>query len=157
MWCITHVCLQVSAGSQIERCQTLQEAMGLYSACSFTQFILIIVYIYIYIINGLTPWCRRPPIKGGQGRGRRRFTHTHRERERDIYIYLDLPVPSKMWDFWNLQVLKGKTRCLVLRLSRPAQNVPHTSFKAEEKQLVRPREVPWPSKRHAFESCCGRL
>ena len=111
--------------------------------------------IYIYIINGLTPWCRRPPIKGGQGRGRRRFTHTHIERE--IYIYLDLPVPSKMWDFWNLQVLKGKTRCLVLRLSRPAQNVPHTSFKAEEKQLVRPREVPWPSKRHAFESCCGGL
>ena len=24
--------------------------------------------IYIYIINGLTPWCRRPPFKGGVAR-----------------------------------------------------------------------------------------
>ena len=40
-------------------------------------------------------------------------------------------------------------------LLRPAQNVPHSSFEAQEKQLVGPREVPWPSKRDAFESCAA--
>ena len=44
-----------------------------------------------------------------------------------------------------------------LRLVRPENNVPHSSFEAQEKQLVGPREVPCPSKRHAFESCCGGL
>ena len=48
----------------------------------------------------------------------------------------------------------SKAAAEVLRLLRPAQNVPHSSFEAQEKQLVGPREVPWPSKRHAFESCC---
>ena len=51
----------------------------------------------------------------------------------------------------------SKAAAEVLRLLRPAQNVPHSSFEAQEKQLVGPREVPWPSKRHAFESCCGGL
>ena len=50
----------------------------------------------------------------------------------------------------------SKAAAGVLRLSRPAQNVPHSSFEAQEK-LVGPREVLWPSKRHAFESCCGGL
>ena len=50
-----------------------------------------------------------------------------------------------------------KAAAEVLRLLRLAQNVPHSSFEAQEKQLVGPREVPWPSKRHAFESCCGGL
>ena len=43
----------------------------------------------------------------------------------------------------------------VLRLLRGAQNVPRSSFEAQYKQLVGPREVPWQSKRDAFESCCG--
>ena len=43
----------------------------------------------------------------------------------------------------------------VLRLLRGAQNVPRSSFEAQYKQLVEPRDVPWQSKRDAFASCCG--
>ena len=45
----------------------------------------------------------------------------------------------------------------VLRVLRLAQNVPRSSFEAQYKQLVGPREVPWQSKRDAFKafkSCC---
>ena len=44
----------------------------------------------------------------------------------------------------------------VLRVLRPAQNVPRSSFEAQYKQLVGPREVSWQSKRDAFESCCAK-
>ena len=39
--------------------------------------------------------------------------------------------------------------------SRRAQSVSRSSFEAQCKQLVGPREVPWQSQRDAFESCCG--
>ena len=48
----------------------------------------------------------------------------------------------------------AKAAAEVLRLWG-LQNVPHSSFEAQEKQLAGPREVPWPSKWDAFESCCG--
>ena len=48
-----------------------------------------------------------------------------------------------------------KAAAEVLRVLRPAQNVPRSSFEAQCKQLVGPREVLWQSKRDAFESCCG--
>ena len=47
----------------------------------------------------------------------------------------------------------SKAAAEVLRVLGPAQNVPHGSFEAQKKQLVGPREVPWPSKWDAFESC----
>ena len=43
----------------------------------------------------------------------------------------------------------------VLRAFRGAQNVPRSSFEAQQKQFVGPREVPWQSRRDAFESFCG--
>ena len=49
----------------------------------------------------------------------------------------------------------SKAAAGVLRLLRGAQNVPRSSFEAQCKQLVGPREVPWQSQRDAFESCCG--
>jgi len=49
----------------------------------------------------------------------------------------------------------SKAAAVVLKLLRGDQNVPPGSFEAQWKQLVRPREVPWQSRRDAFASCCG--
>ena len=64
--------------------------------------------------------------------------------------------PSKAAAAEGCEVLRPtKAAAEVLRLLRPARNVPYNSFEAQEKQLVGPREVPWPSKRDAFESCAA--